>query len=103
MKLTDLDPQFLMAKTKTRYAHTDDAAKAQGIMFLCPVCFKKNKGAVGTHSVIVWFDGRGTLKECDGPRWSVRGSNYGDLTIAPSIHTIGGCGWHGHVKKGEVT
>jgi len=40
MKLTDLEPSFLTVITpgKTRQHH-DDLSKAQGIFFLCPLCF----------------------------------------------------------------
>lgn len=99
MKLSDLEPCFLMAAEPS----THDASKAQGIIFLCPKCYVANAGRVGTHSVIVCFSGRGTPAECDGPRWVVRGAGFDDLTITPSIHTIGGCGWHGFVKNGDAT
>ena len=89
----------------------DNFADAQGIWFLCPVCFQKNEGAVGTHSCEVTFEGRGA-KDDEGShtlegapsRWAVTGSTFEDLSTHPSIFLNGpGCGWHGYITNGEVT
>jgi len=110
MKLVDLEPQFHRIEKRTDgtfFPDVDDLASAQGIRFLCPVCFAANAGPVGTHCVIAWFKDRGVPDdETPGPgRWIPSGTGYTDLTLTPSIHLSGegGCGWHGHVTAGEVT
>lgn len=83
----------------------DSFAEAQGIWFLCPICFKKNGGSVGTHAVEVTFAGRGAEPDqgshdsAGNPsRWNASGTGFEDLVLSPSILlTGGGCGWHGFV------
>lgn len=83
---------------------------AQGIMFLCPVCFTANGGPVGTHLCEVTFANRGVLdtQGCHGregkpTRWSVSGTSLEDLSTQPSILLEGGCNWHGYITNGEVS
>jgi hypothetical protein len=90
--------------------HVDTLAEAQGIWFLCPLCFTKNGGSVGTHSVDVTFEGRGAADDQGShdstgkpSRWSVSGTCMDDLCLAPSILLAGpGCGWHGFVGNSGV-
>lgn len=94
--------------------------EAQGIHFLCPLCFTKNAGNKGTHWVNVTFADRGVPDnlgshdhEGKPVRWTVSGDGADNLTIeippafqhltlVPSILLIGGCGWHGFITNGEV-
>lgn len=86
---------------------------AQGVLFLCPRCFTKNGGPVGTHSVLAWFAGRGVPDDAKpGPgRWIATGTSLGDLTLSPSVDlTKDAAGnvvrpeeWHGFIRNGEVT
>lgn len=139
MRLTDLDPRFVRYETRveTRQFVAGDPAtwaqrgyptedrtgpieysltvatleSAQGVRFLCPVCFQKNGGPAGTHGVEVAFEGRGVephqgSQAASGQpsRWAVAGTGLDDLTLTPSIDLGGvGCGWHGFVRAGEVT
>ncbi|HWG97193.1 MAG TPA: DUF6527 family protein [Nitrospira sp.] len=137
VKLTDLEPQFVRYETKDEVrdfivgdpatwhergnpveyrvrlceskVYVNTLAEAQGIMFLCPVCFAANGGNVGTHSCEVTFEGRGALpsqgtQNKQGPvRWNVSGDSYENLTTTPSIQLIGGCNWHGYITNGDVT
>jgi hypothetical protein len=87
--------------------HPATLGEAQGIWFLCPGCFAKNGGPVGTHMTMVSFAGRSVPedqgsknREGQPSRWTASGTGYMDLTLSPSIDT--GC-WHGWVKNGEVT
>jgi hypothetical protein len=88
----------------------DTLAEAHDIMFLCPLCFQKNGGAKGTHSVLVSFAGRDIPDGCgsvgtNGPsRWTiVGGSSLDDLQLTPSILLGGpGCGWHGFIGSSGV-
>jgi hypothetical protein len=90
-------------------------AEADGVEFLCPLCFAKNKGKVGTHVVICWFVGKVPDDADPGPgRWTPEGTGIDDLTLSPSvnldIHTPEyykehpkACRWHGWVKNGDAT
>lgn len=115
MRLAELEPQFVCA-TDVGYRYADTLTEAQGVWFLCPVCWRQNSGSIGTHGVLVWFRDRGVADDqAPGPgRWNVSGTGYQDLTLAPSIDIGRGkdgtptkCqnepGWHGHVANGEVT
>jgi hypothetical protein len=104
VKLTELDPQFYRYGVQS-FLLTEALSQAQGILFLCPFCFMRNAGPVGTHSVLCWFKGRGVPDEAmPAPRWAVSGTGYHDLSLSPSVHLTGeGCGWHGFITNGEVT
>lgn len=107
--LRDLEAEWvndLGDKRRRRFKEGDETiATAQGVMFLCPVCYERNSGPVGTHSVLIWFRDRGVPPdETPGPgRWAVSGTGLTDLTLSPSIDLSaneGGCGWHGWVENG---
>jgi hypothetical protein len=116
MKLGQLDPQFVKYfsdETGDYLRHVPDLGQAEGIVFLCPACFVRNNGAVGTHALEVTFAGRGVPDEkgsrnsTGGPsRWAAAGSSYDDLTLDPSIlinPAEPACsGWHGWIRNGEV-
>jgi len=104
MNLRDLDARFLRMSDKgLRKAAT--LSEAQGVVFLCPQCFTKNKGKVGTHSVVCWFRGRGVPDDLSpGPgRWDATGTSIDNLTLNPSVSLPDpGCGWHGWVREGDA-
>jgi hypothetical protein len=109
MRLTELEPQFLVREVTPNVAneivndpavgsasgfHTElrdrvshryvnSIAEAQGVMFLCPKCFAANGGRVGTHIVICWSRSRGVPDDAQpGPgRWTLEGTGYADLTL----------------------
>ena len=114
MKLTELNPQFMRYDPRPDGIYlprVDTIEQAQGIRFLCPVCFKTNGGRVGTHSVMCWSRSRGVSEEATPKgRWTLHGTGYHDLTLhgdpvgsARSVLLLGGCNWHGFVTEGEVT
>jgi len=112
MKLLDLEPQFLKFMGDGSSKHVDTLEEADGIIFLCPVCFQKNKGNVGTHSVLCWFVGKVPDETVPKPgRWTPRGTGYGDLSFVDSpgysrsvlLTNPDGCHWHGFVTDGEVS
>jgi len=91
--------------------YVDRIEDAQGIRFLCPVCFAANGGAAGTHGIICWSSSRGVPDDAKpGPgRWTLLGTGYNDLTLGEepgksrSVALLGdGCKWHGFVTNGEV-
>ena len=81
-------------------------AQADGLLFLCPKCFKANKGPVGTHSVLCWKPHVPQTMSPKPGRWNITGTGFHDLSLvagSSSVKLMGGCNWHGHVTKGEVT
>lgn len=115
MRLRELDPQLLrreVADVGVNLPYVDRLEDAQGISFLCPACFVKNGGKVGTHQVICWSRSRGVPEDArPGPgRWKLVGTSIDDLTLDAdppstqrSVQLTGGCNWHGHITNGEVT
>jgi hypothetical protein len=76
---------------------------AQGVLLLCPLCFERNGGEVGTHTVLIWFADRGIEDHWRPlPRWRVSGTGFEDLTLSPSIAIGQPCGWHGFVQGGII-
>lgn len=111
MKLTDLEPQFIKYESGGVIDPRGiTLAEAQGLWFLCPLCFAQNNGPVGTHACETSFEGRGVLpeqgshnKEGKPVRWNVSGTDFSNLTLTPSVQLQGGCNWHGHITNGEIT
>ena len=105
MKLIELEPEFVTNASPRSHMSMDSRVltpDAQGILFLCPYCFKRNAGPIGTHSILVFFKDRGVPAECEPlPRWNVQGNSFDDLTISPSID-LGPDDWHGFVTNGEI-
>jgi hypothetical protein len=116
MKLVHLEPQFIQyfEEGVAQYLrHVPDLGHAQGVQFLCPVCFVRNGGAVGTHLIEVTFAGKGVKDHLGShnnkgkpSRWTASGTGYADLTLKPSIlidPAKPACdGWHGFVTNGEA-
>lgn len=123
ISLADLEPRFVRYSRRdsreVKTFATADAdgnytvpvpfSEAQGIEFLCPLCFAKNAGPIGTHGCDVTFADRGVPddlgshnKAGKAVRWTVNGDTFENLTITPSILIEGGCGWHGHITNGQI-
>jgi hypothetical protein len=106
MKLTELNPQFLKILDERTFQHTDDIAEADGMCFLCPVCFVTNNGTVGTHSCICWQPRvPQTINPIPG-RWNFSGTGYSDLTLTAGSSSIllqgEGCKAHFFITNGEI-
>jgi hypothetical protein len=93
----------------TVWRTVESFAEADRVSFLCPACYEKNGGKIGTHRVAVDFEGRSTPDEAcvhnsEGQpvRWTASGTCIEDLTLSPSIAIIGGCAWHGLVENGAT-
>lgn len=128
MKLSELEPHFIRYKTwidtwtrvrpdgttheftgpREGSEYVDTLAEADGIMFLCPVCFKTNNGSIGTHSVICWFEDKVADDVEPKPgRWYPTGTGIDDLSFIPHNHSnsvllLGGCGAHFFITLGEI-
>jgi Family of unknown function (DUF6527) len=110
VRLIDLEPRFVRYEEGgIRDSRITALAEAQGLWFLCPLCFAQNHGPVGTHTCETTFEGRGALpeqgshnKEGKPTRWNVSGTNFQNLTLSPSIQLQGGCNWHGFITNGEI-
>jgi hypothetical protein len=112
--LIELEAEFLRYEPKDGHiylTHADTIEQAQGVRFLCPLCFQANNGARGTHSVICWSRSRGVPDDAHPlpGRWALHGTSLADLTLnadppsnARSVALLGGCAWHGHVTNGQA-
>jgi len=106
MRLVDLEPTFLKVLGDGSHRMAVPFSEADGIMFLCPLCFETNGGRTGTHMVICW---RPRVPQTVSPvpgRWEFEGAGFDDLTLvagSSSILLMSGCRWHGYVRNGEVT
>lgn len=110
----DLQPSLLGMPYEKKLPKADTIETAKGIMFLCPVCFLRNEGVRGTHSVICW--------SADVPqdfvpkpgRWNMSGiwfhnlslhgttSDSVDLSRTLGDYIVQGCRAHFFVKNGTV-
>jgi len=104
--LKELDAKLLKREDDNSSQYVDSVAEADGLMFLCPKCFKENGGKVGTHSVICWFKHVPPHIDPKPGRWHPQGSTIDDITFvgpgAASVLLTSGCKWHGFVKNGHA-
>ena len=107
MKLIDLEPSFLKIVDDSCNHRIDNIKDADGIVFLCPACYLKNKGPVGTHSIICWQPHIELKSYRTGPgRWKFLGSGYNDLTLQAGSNSIflkNDCAAHFFITNGEIT
>lgn len=106
--LSDLLPRFLHRTDDTHYHYVDTIDKADGVIFLCPVCFLNNhRSNVGVHSVICWNPSVPQSTSPTPGRWNLVGSGLRDLSLVAGSSSVlltgPGCGAHFHVKDGMVT
>lgn len=111
MRLTDLEPEWLKWESPSSFKTVATLEEANGLWFLCPDCFKKNGGKVGTHAIICWSRSRGAPEDArPGPgRWKIDGTSFEDVTFNAdppedrrSIRLTSGCNAHFHITGGEV-
>lgn len=124
VKLTDLEPEWVYDFNQLTHGHKRavdahgvvhsavqeeppkeplNIEQAQGVLFLCPACFAKNGGPIGTESVLCWFRDRGVPDDAlPGPgRWTASGTGFDDLSLSPSVN-VDHEHWHGFITNGEV-
>ena len=110
MRLTDLSPKFLKRLDDKSWRHDIEKVEdADGLEFLCPACFRKNGGIVGTHAVICWSPSVPQTTFPTPGRWTMVGTGFHDLSLVAGSSSVliknpdGSEHWHGLVTNGEVT
>lgn len=106
MKLNELLPEFITSGIdgKTIF-EVETMDQADGIMFLCPKCFEKNKGIVGTHRVVCWSPKVSQNINPSPGRWEMLGNGFDDLTLkagSSSVLLTGGCRAHFFITDGNI-
>lgn len=103
ISLATLDATFLKIIDERTHQREAPFGEADGVMFLCPECYMKNEGPVGTHAVICWRP-HVPLTHSPGPgRWEFGGTGLDDLTLrAGSSSVLLPCGGHFFIRDGQV-
>ena len=103
------DPTEQVTGPREYHIFVDEPTRADGIFFLCPKCYTKNHGKVGTHRIMCWFMGRVPDETWPRPgRWTLIGDNFDDLSLGPgpngkaSVLLTDGCGAHFNVVLGGI-
>lgn len=106
MELSQLEPEFLKIIDENTNKRIDDITQADGIVFLCPVCFKNNGNSnIGTHSIICWQPHVPQERTPKPGRWKFEGTGYEDLSLVAGSSSIllnGGCNAHFFIRKGKI-
>ena len=104
VRLSDLNPKLLVHTGNSSARFVDTIKEANGISFLCPLCFLANeRSSVGVHSIKCWSPGVPDDVVPGPGRWSIAGTSIDDLSLfakSSSVHLLEGCRWHGYVQKG---
>jgi hypothetical protein len=105
MKLTDLNPSWFGAGGAGISRRQPDGSlmpaperRGVGLAFDCP-CGCDEKVYVALSNPL---DGGAPYTDPGEPTWQRTGDTFEALTLSPSLQRIGGCGWHGWVRGGEV-
>jgi hypothetical protein len=110
MRLTELDPSFVVYTGNGGHRDVATFAEAQGVLFTCPGCYRRNGNSdIGVHMVLVWFRDRGVPDDAvpKPARWLAKGTSLADLSLEPSINLanddMSRDEWHGYITNGEAT
>lgn len=107
MRLTELEPRFLKIIAEDHWRSDATMDDCDGLMFLCPTCFKNNGGNVGTHSIVRWKPHVPQTQTPKPSRWNILGTSFEDLTLqagSSSVHLPGSvCGAHFFISNGEIS
>lgn len=107
MTLLELKPEYLQYVSETEVHAEVDREKANGIMFLCPECTRREQNGekINVHSVLCWdLSVPQTISPTPG-RWNILGLGFDDLTLqngSSSIALTGGCSAHFWIRNGEI-
>lgn len=106
MELQELEPQFLKIKDERNFLFVDNITEADGMSYLCPVCFKNNgNSSKGVHSILSWQPHVPEHMTPGPGRWNFVGTGYNDLSFvngSSSIALTGGCNAHFFIKEGKI-
>lgn len=101
MRLTELEPTFVDAGGDGIYNSDGTPATPRfgvGLASLCP-CGCGDRLYVAFANPI---DGGSPYINEGQPIWDRVGESFETLTLSPSILRVGGCGWHGFIRDGEI-
>jgi hypothetical protein len=106
VRLSELDPALLQIDNEGTWKTDVEFEKSDGIIFLCPVCFKANGGRVGTHSVVCWKP-HVPQERSPGPgRWNFLGTSLDNITLQAGSSSVflttAPCKAHFYIRDGEV-
>jgi hypothetical protein len=105
VRLRELEPTFLRIESEGHYQMVDELP-ADGVQFLCPVCFHTNNGPIGTHSIICWAPHVPQTEPPIPGRWELVGTSYDDLTLRAGSSSVllqtAPCKAHFFVRNGEI-
>lgn len=108
MRLVELEPEWLYvdpAGDGRIWRRVPTRAEANGLFLLCPVCFAKNDGRVGTHAIICWEPAVPLTFEPGPGRWNLVGDSFDTLTLqagSSSILLQSGCNAHFFIRNGAI-
>lgn len=104
MKLIDLHPEFLGAGgtgVSDKDGNPVPYRPGVAVEFDCP-CGDVSE----SHRCCVSFanplDDGPPIHTGKNNGWQRTGETFETLTLDPSIRRIGGCGWHGFIRNGEI-
>lgn len=105
--LRELEPEWLQFYGELdRWRRIDTFAGANGICFVCPLCFLENKRSrPGVHSVICWDPSVPQAMHPNPGRWRLVGTSFDDLSLvagSSSVLLTMGCKAHFYVQNGRV-
>ena len=102
MKLTDLNPRWIGAGgtgITTLDGKPVPARHGIGMLFDCPCERCGNRAYVAFSNPL---DGGPPVVNEGEAMWQRTGEDFETLTLSPSIHRVGGCGWHGYITAGNL-
>lgn len=102
MRLVELHPRWVGAGgdgISDRDGNPAPLRKGVGVMFDCP-CGAGHEDPRCYVPFLNPLDG-GPALELERPNWTRTGETFETLTLAPSVHRIGACGWHGFIVDGN--
>ena len=97
---------FIDEYGKDSWLPADTIGEAEGLFFLCPVCFASNGNThIGTHRVMCWSPNVSQDFKPNPGRWGLVGTGIGDVSLvagSSSVAIQGGCGAHFFVTNGRI-
>lgn len=105
MTLRELEAKFLKSVDARVSQEVDLLIEADGVQFLCPKCFRANKGSIGTHHIRCWSPEVPQDTPPTPGRWNMVGTGIDDLSLvagSSSVALTSGCMAHFYVKNGKI-